>query len=232
MLLQFVCLLAACNAVQRLQAKEITLQSIRTGYVFEGGFPTAPGQTNYIVGKSGGEYRNFSMFDFSDFSQTVLYGVLRFHNVSDPPYGGNGFSSRDDFETFSLYDADAHEIQRLVDVEPDNRPLGMSVFEDLGSGAVFGKQDVDQSYNGHFVQVALNSEAISALNSADASFAFGGAITTIRPVFRGNELIFGWSHEHPDVHLILGVVPEPVTATIVILAVVLSVVCKPSRDCP
>ena len=183
------------------EAGGLVLQTIDTGYYTDDGFHDAD-EVNYIVGQSGSEYRNFSVFDLSNVNRHIWHATLRLFNGSTPPNSGSGYSSVDPFETYEVFDV----ITDVQILRAGNG--GVAAFEDLGGGIFFGSENVTAADNGRFVEIVLNEDCITDLNATTGLVAFGGAITTISPVFQDNEFLFAFSHESPQVQLVISFVPE------------------------
>ncbi len=179
-------------------------------YLSEGG--RSGFDMNYLVRRSGSEYRNFLVFELPTDLPTIRAGTLRLFNPGAPPATLDGYMSHDPFEAYSVFDVTT-DIQSLV-----SGSGGVAAFDDLGSGVLFGFTNVTPSHNGSFVEVSLNLNGLAALNQADGTIAFGGAVTSFREIQLGNETIFGFSHEFPDVQLHLELVPEPDSCRVLLIA--------------
>ncbi len=149
---------------------------------------------NYIAGNlSGRTYHNFFVFDISGVSDTVTSATLKLftHKVTASA-------------TYNLFDVTT-PISSLV-----TGGLGLvSTYNDLGNGSSYGSLDLLSSQDRQFVQINLNSNAISAINLAGGLFAIGG---TYSPNNR-SQYAFGNSYFNPNNKLILNTaatsVPEP-----------------------
>lgn len=205
----YVAILASVMCCSSTSAQQ-TLNAIDQGWYDEFGTHDS-GNENYFVGFdnefSGLVHRNFSAFDLSQLDQPIMTATLMLFNLDGTMGSGDGFSSDDPFETYSLFEFTS-DIDQLL-----NGSGGISAFNELGSGLGFGSYDISVKDNGTFVEVTLNADAIQAINniafqdSGDQRIVFGGAITTLD--FKNNEYAFAFSHEMPDVRLVVTSVPEP-----------------------
>ncbi len=94
---------------------------------------------------------------------------------------------------------------------------GVAAWADLGSGVNFGSYVATAADNDAFVDILLNSAALSGLNAATDLYAFGGMISTLNAV-ADDEHLFAWTHHYPELsntQLILTTVPEPATIALV-----------------
>jgi PEP-CTERM motif len=156
------------------------LSADNAGWFAEGG-DHERGNDNYAVsddliyfddfsGRSySGEFRNFLGFSLSNVvdpivSATVVISVESGDLPTDPP-STSGLPA-----TWTLFD---------LSNEPDYRVAYFSrsdVFDDLGTGFVFGQALVEP--NPRTVEVNLNADAIANLNAnRGGRFAFGGTLT-------------------------------------------------------
>ena len=110
---------------------------------------------------------NWFTFDLANVTGRTITGATLF---LDSP-AGVGYLSANPSETFSLFDV-ATVLNTL------GIAVGVSIFNDLGSGTLFGTRSVSAADNGTSVASVLNSSALAALTSAQgASFGIGGAVT-------------------------------------------------------
>jgi hypothetical protein len=180
---------------------EVTLQAIDSGWYTDLGLHT-PDNMNYLVGRSGYQYRNFFVFDLSTISNQTLAARLEAFNR----YGfgeADGFKSPQAFETWELYDVTAPAPQLR------DGTAGIAAYNDLGTGAVFGSVQVTSADNDNsFVELELNADALASLNSAAGLWAVGGRFTTLDGF--ADQYVFGNSGGNdPLPRLVLTIVPEP-----------------------
>ncbi len=183
--------------------------------------PQFPDIVNYVAGDCRGatcldvgidEFRNFFVFDLSGVTAPIVAATLRLHNTDGTNLFPNnvGFFSDTGSETYLVSEVSTAISSLLAGTG------GVAVFDDLGSGTPFGSITATSAVNGTFVEIALNSAAIAALNLASDLFAFGGAITTLNGV-PDEETLFAFSGNNlSDTQLEVTVVPEP--STVLLLA--------------
>ena len=152
------------------------------------------------------EFRNFFVFDLSGVTGPITVATLRLHNTDGTTQFPNnvGFFSDTGSETYLVSEVSTAIASLLAGTG------GMAAFGDLGSGTSYGSFTATSAANGTFVEIALNSAAIAALNQASGLFAFGGSITTLNG-FPDEETLFAFSDSGllSDTQLELTVVPEP-----------------------
>ena len=160
----------------------------------------SPVNTNYTNGGIGNnEYRNFFVFDLSGVSGTILSAYL---HLAMP---NNGYRSPDSTETYRVQDVTTSIASLIAGTG------GVAAFNDLGSGTVFGSQTVQNSDEGGFVDVTLNSSALTELNAATGQWAVGGNISTLNAI-PDLEYAFAFSNGTQTTQLVLlTAVPEPTT---------------------
>jgi len=172
-------------------ASTITLSdTIRGWYMANGSANGATAGNNYFAGDclvfscSGADsrdFRNWFEFDLSGLSNPITSATLLLDNPS------NGFNST----------SDASETYSLFDIAPGNvASLGansLAIWADLGSGSAYGSYIATIADDGKTVSIALNANALAAINAAlGGQFALGGAITTLNAV-ADNEYLFGFT---------------------------------------
>ena len=199
------------------QATTITLNTIDRGWYDETGLHL-PFIVNYIAGTDfvetdsgpvpGPVHRNFLLFDLTGIG-TILGAQLRLFNPGEEPF--LGYISADPSETYAVFDVST-DIPSLV-----NGSGGVSAFGDLGAGTMYGSVATSAADNGTFVEIPLNSDALTALNGAAGLFAFGGAATTLNSGGE-REFVFGFTNffdaADGNTQLVLDTVnpiPEPST---------------------
>ena len=203
-------------------AHAAVINAIDSGWYNQAGTHIAPND-NYIVGDvSGSEVHNFVVFDLTSVLNEITAASVELYNPDNALPALRGYVSPDATETLALYDvATAVGTVRLSQVGA----AGVAIFDDLGSGTLFGNQIVSVADNGTTISIALNAEGIAALNAARGGlFAVGGALTTLGSV--GNEYVFGFSQsiDNPEVRrLNIQSVPEPSTVALLGLGLALAV---------
>ena len=157
------------------------------------------------------EFRNFAVFDLSSFAGGATQAYLEYWQPA------NGYVSPDAFEQFVLRDVSTPASQFLTG------NLGPGVFNDVGTGTVYGSTNIDASSNESFVRVDLNLDGLMALDAAAAGlFVIGGAVDTLD---EATELIFGntGSLDGPpgDIRLVITTVPEPGSGVVLLVSAIL-----------
>ncbi|TDJ05874.1 MAG: PEP-CTERM sorting domain-containing protein [Deltaproteobacteria bacterium] len=164
------------------------------------------------------EFRNFFVFDLSGVTGPITAATLILHNTDGTTQFPNnvGFFSDTGSETYLVSEVSTAIASLLAGTG------GMAAFGDLGSGTSYASFTATSAANGTFVEIALNSAAIAALNQASGLFAFGGSITTLNG-FPDEETLFAFSDSGllSDTQLELTVVPEPSTALLLAAAIAL-----------
>ena len=196
-------------------ATTITLNTTDRGFYDETG-AHFPALTNYVAGTDSTPvqtvHRNFMVFDLTGIG-TILGAQLRLFNPGEDPF--LGYISADASETYAVFDVST-DIPSLL-----NGTGGVSAFDDLGDGTMYGSVAMSAADNGTFVEITLNGDALTALNSAAGLFAFGGAVTTLSGAER--EFVFGFSGfsgdpADGDTQIVLDTVnPVPEPGTLILL---------------
>jgi len=160
------------NGVSNLA--ETAVNAVDSGWIQSNGSHTST-NNNYLVGLQTGpvEFRDYATFTLSPWTPTIISAELRLFNPVI------GYSSPDPTETYTLFDvsatAAALDTTRLV-----GDATGITIFNDLGTGTIYGTRSVSAADNNATVAIVLNADAIAALNAArGATISFGGALTTL-----------------------------------------------------
>ena len=151
--------------------------------------------------------RNFFVFDLTGVADTILSAVLRLEN---PQTVNNGIAS-----TYTLYDVSTGVASLMAD-----QSGATGIYADLGTGTSYGSAALSSSVSPGFVEISLNTTAISALNSTSGLFALGGSLSVVgstpAQLFTGTSgpeyirtLIL--EVEQPVIPPSTGVVPEPMS---------------------
>jgi hypothetical protein len=149
-------------------------QAGSTGWYSDVGFHD-DGNPNYFAGLCGdactpqGELRDFAVFDLGEFTGGASSAVIRLFN----PVGG--YISPNLSELYSLYDVSTG-VRDLVADQTD----ATDIFDDLGTGLIFGSRVVTVADDGTYVEIALTAEGLDSLNRAIGSWAVGGALDLTR----------------------------------------------------
>jgi hypothetical protein len=146
----------------------ITLSAADSGWWDNTGDHSASNK-NYVAGQSLPDiFRNYFVFNLGTVNQPIVSAQLRLFN----PIGGY---SGDSTETFTLFDVSTS----LATLQASGSGQ-VGIFNDLGSGTIYGAQNFQESDEREFKAVPMNSSGVSAINAAlGGQLAFGGAITTI-----------------------------------------------------
>jgi hypothetical protein len=197
------------------------INAIDSGWYSEAGVHTAQIQ-NYLTGElSGSVRRSFFVFDLTAVANEIVSASIQLYNPDNALPALRGYVSPDPTETFALYDVSTPVASLTASSAAG--PSGVAVFDDLGSGAVFGERVVSVADNGTTVSMAFNDDGLSALNAARGGlFAVGGALTSLGAF--GDEYAFGFSVllDNPDIRRLefrtVEAVPEPTTLALLGLA--------------
>jgi hypothetical protein len=164
-------ILVACIALTgagSAYADTITLNSTSFGWWDSNGSHTAA-NTNYGTGDdpTNIDHRSFFVFNLAGLSGTIVSASL---NIFNP-----GYSSPDPTETLGIFDVST-SIATLIASGAGQ----VGIYNDLGSGTLFGSASVSAANNNANVSILLNPAALAALQSGlGGSFAFGGSLTTL-----------------------------------------------------
>ncbi len=187
------------------EAGTITLSAHDSGWYTQLG-QHYPDREDHFVGEWGSlVFRNFFVFDLSDVDQEITAAEVRLWL----PQGF--YVSPDSSETYELF-ALSTPVSTLLSDHSVN--LDASIYSDLGSGTSYGSVEISTADLETFISVQLNSDALSALNSASGLFAIGGAIVTLDDP-GAESLFWGLNAYYPSFEtreLELSVVPLPPAA--------------------
>jgi len=168
-----------------------------------------PNNHNYSTGAAGAtgirparELRSFFTFDLSSLTGPVISATLELQNYST------------NTGTLGLFDVH-------TDTETLNNTGGTNngIFTDLGTGASYGTFPVSGSLpTTHILSFQLNQQAIDDINAAAGGFfSIGGRSMEFQAVPNFAETIFGSSGGDGPQRLIVEVIPEPTTLSIIAL---------------
>ena len=191
-------------------ASAATINATDSGWYSAAGMHVAQNQ-NYIGGDvTGSERRNFVVFDLTAVASEITSASVLLYNPDNALPGLRGYVSPDPTETYQLHQVDT----AIATLTASNvGAAGMQIFDDLGTGTLFGERVMSAADNGTTVAIALNADGLAALNAARGGlFAVGGAISTLGSF--GDEYVFGFSVSigNPDVRQLAfetASVPEP-----------------------
>ena len=144
-----------------------------------------PENNNYIVGyhaPGATELRNFFVFDLPVLGGAVAGAQLRIYSftIHTPPGA----------ETLQL-----HHVATPVSTLVAGTGEGVTnVFNDLGDGLLYAARAVTNTEANSFITLALNSNAIAAINAASGQrFALGGRLSTLTAAPGVDEKLFAFS---------------------------------------
>lgn len=185
-----------------------TIVASDAGFYFDTGFHSSTSE-NY---DSDGVTHDFFVFNLAGVSGTVTSASLMIFN---PPVGYSGPSAGLPFDVFDV----STGVSALEASHASNDPSGVTIYNDLGSGTLYGTQTVSQADDNNYVTVNLDSAALAAINAAvGQEIAFGGALQSPS----STEFIFGFSNTADVNQLVIDTsatsTPEPSTATLFALA--------------
>jgi hypothetical protein len=200
-------------------ADTISVSALDSGWYDEGGL-NHPDNLNYAVGYSGEpnpDARDFFVFDLGSVTGTVIGATLRAYNPSKAEgYGGDGFVSTSATETLGLFEVSTAIADLRAGVMNPS-----AIYQDLGTGTLFGERTVSVADNGTFVDTVLNSNALAAINAALGNeWAIGGALLRGDP----SAYLFAYSYQkdfvpqHIAPALILETSAVPLPPAVLLLA--------------
>lgn len=149
------------------------IHSLDTGWYSDTG-SHLDGIPNYFAGLCGdgcspeGELRDFAVFDLGEFAGGASSAVIRLFN----PVGG--YISPNPSELYRLFDVSTG-VRDLMADQTD----ATGIFDDLGSGLIFGSRIVTVADDGSYIEIALNPDGLDSLNEAVGSWAVGGAVDLV-----------------------------------------------------
>jgi hypothetical protein len=184
---------------------------------------------NYIVGFQGEyaqgvtpiTYNDFFVFDLSNVTGPITSAVLSLHNPGCPPCG---YQSMSPTETYTLFDVSTPISTLEANHTGVGSPLAPEIFNDLGSGTIFGSRTVSAADNGTLVHIALNSDAVAAIDAhLGGMIAVGGSLTSLFDSLPPEDMFASGGNNPGDTRLLTlnpTPVPEP-SAAILFSAVLL-----------
>jgi extracellular elastinolytic metalloproteinase len=146
----------------------ITLSAIDSGWWDQTGFHGATNK-NYVAGQElPTTFRNYFVFDLATVDQPIAAAELRLFT----PH--NGYAG-DATETYTVFD-----VFTPISTLRASASGQVGIFNDLGSGTIYGSQNFEEVNEGDLKTLPLNSNGVLAVNNAaGGEFAVGGAITSI-----------------------------------------------------
>jgi hypothetical protein len=111
---------------------------------------------------------DYFVFDLSGVTGPITSASLSIYNPGAPP--SDGFFGVPG--TLSIYD-----VTTPISALEASNAGAVSVYNDLGSGVLYGSVGVSAADNGQFVNITLNSAALTLLNAnVGNQVAFGGSL--------------------------------------------------------
>src|SRR5687768_4812961 len=157
-ILSFIVL--ALNATSA-SAALIQIGATDTGAYKSDGSHAAASQ-NYITGQFQTESRSFFVFDLTGVSAPITAATLNLWNPNTNPHPCClGYRSPSATETFNLFD-----VSTSVSTVTGGGAGLTNIFDDLGTGTLFGTHVASAADNGKVISIALNAAALAALNSS------------------------------------------------------------------
>ena len=195
-------------------ARADVINAIDSGWYSGTGMHVATND-NYVVGDVSGLVRhNFFVFDLTAVVDDIVSASIQLYNPDNALPALRGYVSPDPTETFVLYDVSTPIAS--LSASSAAGPAGVAIFDDLGTGTIFGQRVMSATDNGTTISLGLNADGLAALNAARGGlFALGGALTSLGSF--GDEYVFGFSValDNPDVRQLefrtRPAVPEPAT---------------------
>ena len=144
----------------------INLSSTSTGWYDNTGFHQAA-NTNYISGMIGPtSYNDYFTFNLANVTGTITSASL---TANDPQEVNQPF--------FTLYD-----VPTPASTLDADQTGAVGIFNDLGSGTVYGTHQVTLADNGANVTISLDAAALAAIQGGEGSlFSIGGSATPTAP---------------------------------------------------
>jgi hypothetical protein len=138
------------------------------GWVNTDGWNPNPTNANYAVG-GWNAYRNYFFFDLSSITEPVIGATLQLQRyVSD-----FGFQ-------YELYDVSSAAVDLIETRTQDFIEADPNVWEDLGSGTMYGSFFIDSGSTSDILSFVMNADAIIDINQAISEgstyFAVGGRV--------------------------------------------------------
>lgn len=157
---------------------QLTLNSIDRGRYNQYGTHLFADYDSYFVGQIGlTEYRNFLVFDTSAVTAPVTAAQLRLYLPTDSYFSKNWLGANQS-ETLNIFNVSTSISQLTA-----SHLTATSIFNDLGSGTQYGSATLQESNEGSYINITLNSAFLNYINtSAPDIFALGGAFGSLAPL--------------------------------------------------
>jgi hypothetical protein len=178
-----VCMILLLATASLASASDQTITAVASGYYGQYD-SSAHGYTmqNYFAGSIGSDPDN----NFFVFALSGISGTIQSPSSLNLIMPANGIYAPNGTLTYTLFDVST-PISQLVAGTPS-----ASIWEDLGSGTVYGSASIEDGNAGSVFMVSFNEAGIAALNAANGGyFAVGGSITNLN----GNDgYAFGYTN--------------------------------------
>ncbi len=115
-------------------------------------------------------HNNFFVFDLGE-GVDVSSAMLRLMNPPNAVNPEDGYISPNPSELYNLFDVSTNIVDLIASQVGET-----GIFDDLGSGTLFGSRIVSAGDNGTFVEIPLDAAAIAALSGRGGQWAIGGAL--------------------------------------------------------
>lgn len=135
-------------------------------------------------------YYAFPLAQAQGQTKPVVAATLTFDHPEISMSGENGDEAVDASETMGFFSVDRvslDDLRELPGASSSNQELidlCTEIFNDLGDGTGYGTLTASKSNNGRFQTIALNANALAAINSAiadgDGHFLIGGSLLSGR----------------------------------------------------
>lgn len=215
----YVCLSIACALLCPTAARAALVQvdASDSGFYLQTG-THIPTSEYYFTGVLfSDEHRSFFVFDLPGVPGVITGATLHLYNPFLSTFQP-GFKSPDASETLVVYDVSTP----VATVTAGGAGL-VGIWNDLGSGTVFGARDVSSADNDTTIAITLNAAALAALNAAiGGQIAFGGALSTV--VGTADQFVFAFATadfvpiDVRRLDLTVTEVPEPGLLALLLLA--------------
>ena len=218
---------------------DVELDAVDYGWYRDNGVH-APNVENYLTGIFGTDIDSDGVIDeYSTRNSFFQFDLNGFTVISDatlrlfqqPPLGvdsAGGYSSPDATETFTLFGFEGDQTNLL---STNGNGDGVAIFNDLGSGTILGSVDLSDADEDSFIDIVLNADGLSFLESAaGGSVVLGAAVTSLNTT-DSDEYVFGVPDGSPVVipSLTITTVPEPSSITLIGLAMAATTIRRKRR---
>lgn len=139
------------------------------------------GNTNFLTGVGPGtESRGWFAFDLSNLRIPATTASLTLFNCDAATCGHDGFGSPNPSESINIFDVSS-SLDALV-----GGTGGVSAFNDLGTGSLYGTQSVSNASDGQNVTFTFNAAGLAAVNGKLGGLFLSGSamdlgVTTTTP---------------------------------------------------